>query len=70
MTDDILWDLQIESWDEFDIFKVSKLTGGKPLEAVAMAVLEDFNLVSSLELNTAKLTRFIKVGWLPTGRPC
>ncbi|CAD7700845.1 unnamed protein product [Ostreobium quekettii] len=49
---------KIQSWEDFDIFKVAEM--GKPLEVVAMAMLEDFELVTKLNLDYAKLTKFFK----------
>ncbi|CAD7703794.1 unnamed protein product [Ostreobium quekettii] len=51
---------KLQSWEDFDVFKVETLTNGKPLETVAMAILEEFELVTKLNLDTAKLTKFFK----------
>jgi len=51
---------RLYSWDEFNVFKVTVLTDGHPLEAVAMKLLQDFGLPASLDLDVVKLRNFVK----------
>ncbi|CAL8461903.1 g1434 [Coccomyxa elongata] len=51
---------KVEDWDAFDVFKVAALTGGRPLQPVAMAVLNCFDLVSTLRLPEKKLQNFLR----------
>ncbi len=53
--------LQVDDWGAFDVFKVAALTRGRPLEAVALAVLHRFDLVEKLGLPEAKLRAFLRV---------
>lgn len=53
-------DLQLDNWCTFDVFKVSALTNSKPLQKVAMALLDHFDLVQKLQLDRGKLASFLK----------
>ena len=56
--------LQVDDWGAFDVFKVASLTRGRPLEAVALAVLHRFDLVEKLGLPEAKLRAFLRASAL------
>ena len=53
--------MQMEEWDAFDVNRVTQLTQGRPLEAVALEVLHRFNLLEKLRLPKQKLRSFLRV---------
>lgn len=61
---------QVDDWGAFDVFKVAGLTRGRPLEAVALAVLHRFDLVEKLQLPEAKLRAFLRVRVTPLIHTC
>ncbi len=46
--------MQLYSWDMFNVFKVTILTNGHPLEVVAMKIFEDQDLFAVLNLDKDK----------------
>ncbi len=57
--------MQMEEWDAFDVNRVTQLTQGRPLEAVALEVLHRFNLLQKLRLPKQKLRSFLRVSSPP-----
>ena len=57
--------MQMEEWDAFDVNRVTQLTQGRPLEAVALEVLHRFNLLEKLRLPKQKLRSFLRVSTGP-----
>ena len=51
--------LQLEDWEAFDVFKLARLTDGRPLQAVALALLRKRGLVSRLGLPEERLRSFL-----------
>ena len=60
--------MQMEEWDAFDVNRVTQLTQGRPLEAVALEVLHRFNLLHKLRLPKQKLRSFLRVSSPPLHR--
>ena len=58
--------MQMEEWDAFDVNRVTQLTQGRPLEAVALEVLHRFNLLEKLRLPKQKLRSFLRVSLVAT----
>ena len=52
--------MQLEEWDTFDVNRVTRLTQGRPLEAVTLEVLHRFDLLEKLKLPREKLRSFLK----------
>ncbi|KAG1677360.1 hypothetical protein FOA52_010739 [Chlamydomonas sp. UWO 241] len=46
-------------WSEFDVFDVSKLSGGRPLQTIGLRAFKDMNLVEKLDLPEDKLRSFL-----------
>lgn len=53
--------VQLDSWTTFDVFKVARLSNGKPLQKVVLALLDHFDLVAKLQLDRSKLVSFLRV---------
>ncbi|EFN57910.1 hypothetical protein CHLNCDRAFT_34322 [Chlorella variabilis] len=49
----------LEDWEAFDVFKLARLTDGRPLQAVALALLRKRGLVSRLGLPEERLRSFL-----------
>ena len=62
--------MQMEEWDAFDVNRVTQLTQGRPLEAVALEVLHRFNLLEKLKLPKQKLRSFLRVSSLAVSWAC
>ena len=54
--------LQLDNWSTFDVFKVARLSHGKPLQKVTLALLDHFDLIGKLQLERTKVTSFLQVG--------
>lgn len=62
LTKPLLLLLQLDNWSTFDVFKVARLSHGKPLQKVTLALLDHFDLVGKLQLERMKVTSFLQVG--------
>eukprot|EP00878_Enallax_costatus_P036816 GHUV01041378.1.p1 GENE.GHUV01041378.1~~GHUV01041378.1.p1 ORF type:complete len:481 (+),score=69.00 GHUV01041378.1:1134-2576(+) len=51
---------QLASWEQFNIFELYNLTQRHPLEAVAMASMQQLGLVDDLQLPVEKLRSFVR----------
>ena len=60
---------QLESLSSFNVFEVARLTCGRPLEAVVMALLHRYNLCEKLALPVPKVKAFLRVRMLPSTKP-
>lgn len=50
----------LQQWDGFNVFSVASLTGGRPLQYVALAVIDHYGLVERLSLSRDRLTVFLE----------
>lgn len=46
--------MQLYSWDDFNIFTLTELTDGHPLEVVATQIINDLDLPKQLNLDMGK----------------
>lgn len=53
--------MQIDSWDDFDIFGIDKISKGQTLQLVCMVLLEELQLLESLKLDREKMNKFLQV---------
>ena len=53
--------LQMDDWERFDVFAVDHLTHGHPLETVALAILQRFDLIAKLGLRQESVRKFCQV---------
>jgi hypothetical protein len=54
--------LQVGSWEGFDVFQLDQLTGGRPLEHVALAALQQLGVIDGLQLPVKPLRKYLRVG--------
>ncbi len=52
---------QADSWERFDIFAVSRLSGGRPLQAVTWYLMSRLGVVESLGLHRPSVLNFLRV---------
>ena len=52
---------QADSWERFDIFAVSRLSGGRPLQAVTWHLLCRLGVMESLGLHRPSVLNFLRV---------
>ena len=53
--------MQIDNWNRFDVFQVSNLSKGTPLETVTLALFARHDLLEKLKIPYDRLQRFVKV---------
>lgn len=53
--------LQIGDWNNFDVFKVAKLTRNRPLETVVCAGLQHLDVVKPLDLPMQRVHSYLRV---------
>ena len=51
--------MQLEAWETFDVFTLARLTDGRPLQTVALALLRKRGLVARLGLPEERLRSFL-----------
>mmetsp|Transcript_37161 Transcript_37161/g.109627 ORF Transcript_37161/g.109627 Transcript_37161/m.109627 type:complete len:345 (-) Transcript_37161:1626-2660(-) len=49
----------VNTWSDFNVFRVSELSAGRPLQVVAMRAFKDMNLIDKLQLDEKKLASFV-----------
>ncbi len=54
--------VQLEDWEGFDLFRVARLTDGRPLQTVGLNLLRKRGLIGKLGLAEDKLSSFLQVG--------
>lgn len=62
----------MEDWDRFDVFKVARLTDGRPLQTVGLNLLRKRGLIGKLQLAEDRLAAFLQArrgvgGWRMVG---
>lgn len=50
----------MEDWDRFDVFKVARLTDGRPLQTVGLNLLRKRGLIGKLQLAEDRLAAFLQ----------
>ncbi len=54
----------MDDW-QYDTFELEEVTGGRPLSALAFALIKRSGLIELLGVNEGKLARYVlSVGWL------
>lgn len=53
--------VQLDDWEKFDIFEVAKLSNGKPLQTVGLALFRRYSLFDKHSIDEEKLCSFLKV---------
>mmetsp|Transcript_29216 Transcript_29216/g.73242 ORF Transcript_29216/g.73242 Transcript_29216/m.73242 type:complete len:112 (+) Transcript_29216:905-1240(+) len=51
---------KLYSWDDFNIFTLTELTDGHPLEVVATQIINDLDLPKQLNLDMGKFRNFVQ----------
>ena len=57
------WRQQAGSWERFDIFTLSRLSGGRPLQTITWHLLNQLGVVESLALPRAQVLNFLQVSF-------
>jgi hypothetical protein len=52
---------QAGSWERFDVFAVSRLSGGRPLQTITWHLLNRLGVVDKLALPHTKVLNFLRV---------
>ncbi len=52
--------VQIDDWDNFNVFKFAQAAEGRPLAALTMTVLEKLDLIDRFNIDRTKMVLFLR----------